>query len=263
MDWHELTRHSMQYNAALISLYRPYLSSRFARSGEPLSSLNDQLTLHEAAAGCIAAAHEIAELLRCYQRQHSIRRTNVQIVHIVFTASLVFIYDVCTRSYADARASLTDLQFCCHALGEIGQSYGNATRALEVIILVKSEWQKLAAVRPSGSMNRKRPSVSMSAGTQYGLVVGDHDNNRNKRRNYPAGPGMDPFDLSASLMVPSMNNFMAFGTPQADSENMFDAWHLLNRADFGMGDMDASNPLEGGLLNETTGIGDNNVDNVP
>lgn len=153
----------MQFYATFITLYRPYLSSHFVRSGQSLASSRDQDVLLDATPGCVAAAHEIAQILRCYQRQHSLRRSNIQIVHIIFTACLVFIHDVCTRDYEEARASQSDLQFCCHALGEIGHAYGNATRALEVVILVRSEWQRMASAARPPYTGLKRRSTGMVA----------------------------------------------------------------------------------------------------
>lgn len=227
----------MQFNATVISLNRPYLSSRFTREADSLGATG-HATFQDATTGCIAAAHETAELLRCYQRQHSLRRSNVQIVHIIFTASLIFIYDVCTRSFLEARPSLTDLQFCCHALGEIGQSYGNATRALEVIILVKSEWQRMASTQSSGAANRrKRSSFTMSAGDPYGPREGDND--RQKRRNRPSMSFMDPFNLDTSLMAPSFSTYQAIGDNQIGisgaGESAYDAWDLLNMTEFDIG----------------------------
>ncbi|CVL06386.1 uncharacterized protein FMAN_03715 [Fusarium mangiferae] len=64
----------------------------------------------------------------------------------------------------ESRYSLNDLQLCCHSLGEIGRCFGNATRALEVIILVKSEWQRIATSRLGQRAGTKRPSFSMSKG---------------------------------------------------------------------------------------------------
>ncbi|KPM43003.1 hypothetical protein AK830_g3537 [Neonectria ditissima] len=211
----------MQFYAVLISLYRPYLSSQLVCYNEIFTSAEDRTQMLEAESGCISAAHGITELLRCYQRQHSLRRSNIQIVHIIFTASLVFIYDVCSRSYAKSRTSLGDLQFCCHALGEIGQSYGNATRALEVIILVKSEWQRLAAARSNCSTNKKRPSFS---GSRYEPNEGD---NRQKRRVIPSLSGMDLPETPGFVLDSSLRHFQMLG------ENVIES--TLNATDIGVG----------------------------
>lgn len=153
----------MQYYATLIFLYRPYLSCRLVRQIASLDTTESRAAMGSVPSDCVSAAHEVAEILRCYQNQHSFRRTNVQIVHIILTASLIFIHDICTRAYSESRHSLSDLQLCCHSLGEIGRCFGNATRALEVIILVKSEWQRIATARRGPRAGTKRPSFSMSS----------------------------------------------------------------------------------------------------
>ncbi|RFU32302.1 hypothetical protein B7463_g4018, partial [Scytalidium lignicola] len=59
---------------------------------------------------------------------------------------------------ADAANALEDLQFCCQALGEIGKCYRNATRALEVIICIKSDWFRKAS--RSSKFKRLNPIVA-------------------------------------------------------------------------------------------------------
>lgn len=70
----------MQFYASLIALYRPYLSSTLLRRKDDVTSSADREALVAAPVECIEAAHQIAETLRCYQRQHSLRRSNIQIV---------------------------------------------------------------------------------------------------------------------------------------------------------------------------------------
>ncbi|KAH8685066.1 hypothetical protein BGZ61DRAFT_356240 [Ilyonectria robusta] len=209
MSWHKTIPTSLQVDPSRADIiYVPAVLQlhQLVCYNEIFSSTEDQAHILEADSGCISAAHGITELLRCYQRQHSLRRSNIQIVHIIFTASLVFIYDVCSRSYSESRTSLSDLQFCCHTLGEIGQSYGNATRALEVIILVKSEWQRLAAVRSSYKLGKKRPSFS---GGHYDLNESD---NRQKRRGvFPSLSVMDLPETPGFVMDSSLRHFQMLG----------------------------------------------------
>ncbi|ORY69026.1 fungal-specific transcription factor domain-containing protein [Pseudomassariella vexata] len=248
----------MQFYATLISLYRPYLSSNLVASGETLSSAEDRAAIRQAASGCVSAAHQMAETLRCYRRQHSLRQSNIQMVHIIFTASLVYIYDVCTRTSLESQSSLNDLQLCCHSLGEIGQCYGNATRALEVIILVKSEWQRLSTARPARSASGKRTSVSMTADSRHSLNDGEDDRHKRRNRSLNLGHiGMDSLELPMFLMPPSSSTIEMLrndhmGQPQpiintvvpgagiGDNNNaVYDAWQWLDRADLGMGNLHA------------------------
>ncbi|WJG35060.1 uncharacterized protein FOBCDRAFT_238415 [Fusarium oxysporum Fo47] len=149
------------YHPAVLQLQYDTLPRKFTHMFDKAES---RAAMSSVPSDCVAAAHQVAELLRCYQQQHSFRRANVQIVHIILTASLIFIHDVCTRNYSESRHSLNDLQLCCHSLGEIGRCFGNATRALEVIILVKSEWQRIATARRVQKAGTKRQSFSMSKG---------------------------------------------------------------------------------------------------
>lgn len=227
----------MQFYATLVSLYRPYLSSHFVRRGHALASPQDQATISDAAVGCVSAAHQVAETLRCYQRQHSLRRSNVQIVHIIFTASLVFIHDACTQDHLEARSSRNDLQFCCHALGEIGHAYGNATRALEVVILVKSEWQRLASADKIRYESLKRPNGSITASDSRGADLDNGNGSHNKRRSRASFSGLGYEEQPTFLRPPSFSAVQrscddyagqstGMGMP-AIGEAAHDAWHML------------------------------------
>lgn len=220
----------MQFYATLISLYRPYMSTRILRSADDSVSPGDRETLRDIPSECVGAAHQVAELLRCYQRQHSLRRMNVQIVHIIFTASLIFAYDVCTRQYNDARPSLQDLQFCCHALGEIGQCYGNAMRALEVIILVKSEWQRrITAHRPFGGNGVKRRTISRPGG--------EH---RSKRRQRPSASSSDvtePSSFNAFQMLCDDYIGQFAYTSMPDAGDVQTTEEFLDNTGFDVGDL--------------------------
>lgn len=237
----------MQFYATLVALYRPYLSSQFVRGGRSLASPQDQATLTDAAAGCVSAAHQVAETLRCYQRQHSLRRSNVQIVHIIFTASLVFIHDACTQGPVAARSSRNDLQFCCHALGEIGHAYGNATRALEVIILVKSEWQRLASAGKMRYESLKRPKWSMEASDARDAGSDDGDGSRNKRRSRSSFSGPGYMEQPTFLRPPSFSALQMScddypGQPMgmtmpAIGEAVPDAWHTPAGVNPGLGEL--------------------------
>lgn len=236
----------MQYNSTLISLYRPYLSKRLTQDRRQLVLPANQAILDRVAQSCVWAAHDIAECLRHHQRQHSLQKTNIQIVHIIFTASLIFIYDVCTRPYHESRMSLNDLQLCCRALGEIGHCYGNAVRALEVIILVKSEWQKLAtAARHRPSVSLKRPSIQISANSVQEEQDGDHDgHNRPRQRARSSVLATESQTPPMFFMPPSyhsydnlFNNQAGFDVPLnhpsiSNTQGFQDLWLLPQEGNF-------------------------------
>ncbi|KAH7131713.1 fungal-specific transcription factor domain-containing protein [Dactylonectria estremocensis] len=234
----------MQFHATIILLHRPYLSNQLKQRADMLGSLAYRAALHDVAVDCVSAAHQISEILRCYQRQHSLRRTNIQIVHIILTAALIFLHDICTREYTESRVSLRDLQFCCHALGEIGQCYGNATRALEVIILVKSEWQRLAMTAQTRTSKLKRPSVST------GLHYDSDGDDRPRRRNRTSSFATDSFDSPGNMMPPPLlstsDAYQILLNSNGETPNMalpkiadefHDIWTFSDKSHFSLQDM--------------------------
>lgn len=228
----------MQYYATLIFLYRPYLSCQLVSQVTPQSTPESRAAMQSVPSDCVAAAHQVAEILRCYQQQHSLRHGNVQIVHIILTASLTFIHDVCTRSYTESRHSLSDLQLCCHSLGEIGRCFGNATRALEVVILVKSEWQRAAGTRGGQKTGTKRPSFSMS-GNPEELDVDD----RPRRRHRTSIIDNDRFQTPSFNMPPLFADEGALGLggvnigrPNLDAQCQ-DMWPFSGDAGFDVNEM--------------------------
>jgi hypothetical protein len=247
---------SMQFYAAIIFLFRPYFSHHLLRATQSLNTMEDRATVARVKSDCISAAHSMVEVLRCFRKQHSLRHTNIQIVHLIFTASLIHIYNACTCTGAESQTALDDLQFCCQSLGEIGQTYGNATRALEVIILVKREWQKVAAVRTAQGF--KRPSNALNY-SRSGSADGE---DFRKKRRPSSNVTFDPLNPPQFLMPSAFETFrvppndLALGSralnAPRDGGDIYDAWDFLNWADFGgemVSDLDAPPGLGGqGLL---------------
>lgn len=222
----------MQFYAVLIFLLRPYFSRDLLRLTQAMPSQDDRIAVASVRSECISAAHNMADVLRCYRKQYSLKYTNVQIVHLIFTASLVHVYNACTCSPQESQEALDDLQFCCQSLGEIGECYGNATRALDVVILVKREWQKLAANRTVAN-TQKRARMT-------GLGPGEHEESGGSRLAKRRG-SLAVFDPSNSPRFTTPTNFETFRTTAdnntswtsfpRESGDMYDAWHFLNWAE--------------------------------
>lgn len=179
----------MQFYAVSIFLHRPYFSR---------NSRNQQVSI-QAQNACAEAAQSMVKLIRLYRKQHTLRRSNVQIVHLLFTASLIHIYTTCSSQGRASEMAMLDLQFCCQALGEIGVAYKNATRALEVIICIKREWQRTA-----NSAKLKRPSSVRDDENYSG-----GPNDQRKRRATAVG------DRQQEEMVASMLSSTAQAQEQA------------------------------------------------
>jgi hypothetical protein len=162
----------MQFHAISIFLHRP-LFSQTRRASSQLSF--DSSTLARRA--CITSAKFIVQLLQIYRRQHTLRRSNVQLVHIVFSAGLILVYNTCTSVGIEAERAMADLQVCCQALNEIGQAWKNSSRALEVIICIKRDWQSKAMKRQIGKRaisrsdeQRKKRAVDIGL-TEHGSLL--------------------------------------------------------------------------------------------
>ncbi|KAL1619749.1 hypothetical protein SLS56_009950 [Neofusicoccum ribis] len=74
----------------------------------------------------------------------------------------------CTGGVDESQMAHDDLEICCQALLDMCQCYRSATRALEVVILLKTEWRKLAARWPdtAGSGRRTRNQEPSLASAQ-------------------------------------------------------------------------------------------------
>lgn len=138
---HVLQLH-MQYHCLIILANRPLFSNI-------LQSQRDTTSVGRAA--CTDAAASITRLLKIYRRLYTFRRVNIHAVHLIFTASLIHVYNACGSP--EHRAQTTawgDLEVCSQALAEIGQGYSNATRAREVVMNIKSEllrWNRANMIR--------------------------------------------------------------------------------------------------------------------
>jgi hypothetical protein len=130
---------------------------------------------------CSYAASCIARLLQIFDRLYTLRRINVQAVHLIFTASVIHVYNACTSTAnpTSRDAAATDLDICCHALREMGQ-FKNAARALEVTIYLKAELLKRSR------RNNKRPSFSTRAQEEYSSkrLCFDPDTVSSRRGNF-------------------------------------------------------------------------------
>ncbi|KAJ5378262.1 uncharacterized protein N7496_005671 [Penicillium cataractarum] len=129
---HVLQLH-MQLHALRIIVDRPFVLSDAATS----ALAPDQIS--ESRESCNGAALGITKLVQIFRRHYSLRRVNIQAVHLIFTAMLVHVHNAClSEDYEICHAAQRHLEICSQALGEIGQAYKNALRALEVITSIKS-----------------------------------------------------------------------------------------------------------------------------
>jgi hypothetical protein len=169
---HVLQLH-MQFYAISILLHRPFIS-RSLKHGSPSSRIT-AAPAEQPREICINASQSIVSLLRIYRRTHTLRRCNVHIVHLIFTAALICIYSAYSSVGEAARRSLSHLQICCQALGEIGEAYLNANRALEVVICIKREWGSKMMRRAAGAKRRSPSMLRGGEARKRRLTAGGED----------------------------------------------------------------------------------------
>lgn len=64
-------------------------------------------------------------------------------VHVSMTASLIHIFQLCMFPTAsrESKDAQSDFLTCIQALGEMGQTYKSASRALDVVTSLRQSWQ--------------------------------------------------------------------------------------------------------------------------
>lgn len=128
----------MQYHAIQAIIECPFIFFS-ASSRNTLSGLTPK-EAEESRTACDDATAAIAQILQLLRRQYGLSRMNIHNVHLVFTASVVHIYNIYFASTPELRNSAQRyLQICCQGLYEIGRGYRNALRALEIVTCIKSD----------------------------------------------------------------------------------------------------------------------------
>ncbi|OJD29688.1 fungal specific transcription [Diplodia corticola] len=155
---HVLILH-MFYEYLVILLHRPFVAKRYIQP-HPLVGSGPQ----HARQMCVRSASRIATLLSWYEERFSLGLINIQAVQMTFSAALVLVYatvseggDVQSHQLIAAR-----LDTCCRALAELGNTFDNATRTLDVLLHVKRTWQArlVAASSAAGSKRRAQSFAS-------------------------------------------------------------------------------------------------------
>ncbi|KAI0423540.1 fungal-specific transcription factor domain-containing protein [Xylaria sp. FL1042] len=130
---HVLLLH-MQYHQIMIYAHRPWMSRSYSQA-DPASA--------DARRQCIDSAVAIAELLRIYESQYSFRRINVQAVGMTCSAALLLIFAIVTgyQRPEGGKELKVYLIVCFRALEEFGQSWENAKRNRDFLILLQRNWE--------------------------------------------------------------------------------------------------------------------------
>ncbi|OAP65349.1 hypothetical protein AYL99_01321 [Fonsecaea erecta] len=197
---HVLQLH-MQYHSIMIITFRPFFASIKTLPG---------LTTTEIAAGrnyCTSSANFVARLIQTYRRQYSLRRINVQAVHLVFTATLIHVFTACAATDpVRSNSAWKNLEICCQALSELGLAFKSASRALEVIMGIKSDLLR----RSKSNIKRQNPwSDTQDAGPAPAKKrrPTNAESDLLQTHQSPQSQGSSDFGLNLSEADPAFNFF--------------------------------------------------------
>ncbi|PVH71352.1 hypothetical protein DL98DRAFT_106605 [Cadophora sp. DSE1049] len=127
----------MQYHQFMIYIHRPFISKYRSQPYPPVGP-----SYNHARTTCMESAVAISQLLTRYRSAYTLRLINVQAVSIVFSAALILVFATVSEIRGDTNVDLnTHLSTCCRGLAELGKTFQNATRALEVLLSIKRAWQ--------------------------------------------------------------------------------------------------------------------------
>lgn len=159
----------MQYALFVIILHRPFVSKHYIQPSPLVGSGH----VH-ARKMCVSSAVDIAKLLHLYEQEHSLRRANIQMVHVAFTAALILVYATISENDPHNHRELSvHTETCCYALAELGHVFENASRTLDVLLSVKRMWQ--ARLVATAGTKRNGPSLEskIRIRARSGTGVGD------------------------------------------------------------------------------------------
>jgi hypothetical protein len=164
----------MQYYQFLIYVHRPFISRQSQDCFHYIQALH----------ACISAAVNIASLLRIYSTTYSVRYVNVEVVSVIFSAAIIFIFVSVSELVDDDRTEIVaGLETCCKGLAELGRVFHNATRTLEVLLDIKRKWQaqvvasigtkrRISAILQANQTQKKRPNSQIVVGQIQQPIMG-------------------------------------------------------------------------------------------
>ncbi|ORX97010.1 hypothetical protein BCR34DRAFT_619516 [Clohesyomyces aquaticus] len=193
---HVLQRH-MQYHCVMILVNRPFFSASTATLRDV--AFTDPMVGRPA---CTDSARVISKLLQIYRRLYRFRRINVQAEHLIFTVSLIHVFNACEAKEPCLKNSAwKDLEVCCQALTEMGKGYKNALRALGVVNSIRTEL--LNATRESvkrDSLSAPGAEYNQGPSNRRGSTWEDEDT-----LNCPGAFGHTNISQDDTLLNPALN----------------------------------------------------------
>lgn len=130
----------LSYHECIILLHRPLITPEDVTSNAQGSSNAAASSLRR----CIDSAEAICRILILFRNMYGLRRPHHLVIHITMTAALIHIFQLCVTpgGSPDNKEAQKNLLTCIQALGEMGQTYKSASRALDVVTSLKQSWQE-------------------------------------------------------------------------------------------------------------------------
>lgn len=130
----------------MILLHRPQISVPEKTDSPKSTSATAKTSLDK----CVSSARDICRILVHYRRHYGLRRIHCSMVHVTMTASLIHIFHLYLSDASGTDDSDTQSYFstCIQALGEMGQTYKSALRALDVLLSLRQNWHYAALGSP-------------------------------------------------------------------------------------------------------------------
>ena len=126
----------MQYYQILLCIHRPFIAGSHLSKGFTRS---DRVRLSNKV--CFESSLAISKILEMFQSRYSLRCISIQAVGAIFSAALILLFGtLIPNDPYNCKALTRQLSICCNALAEIGTSYKNASRALDLLLNIKRNW---------------------------------------------------------------------------------------------------------------------------
>lgn len=129
------------YHESIILLHRPLITP--VESTAALGVTSDHQTAAVSLGRCIESADQICAIMVHYRNRYGLKRLHHQMVHAAMTAALIHAYQLCTTANGSEENRMAQASFltCVQALGEMGQTFKSASRALDVVTSLRQSWR--------------------------------------------------------------------------------------------------------------------------
>jgi hypothetical protein len=131
------------YHESMILLHRPLITATDSAASPPGGIVAGEETAAISSNRCVESADAICDILRLYRDRYGLRRLHHQMVHVAMTAAMIHVYQLCVTSSGtpENQKAQTSFLTCIQALGEMGQTFKSASRALDVVTSLRQSWR--------------------------------------------------------------------------------------------------------------------------